>query len=274
MTRKLRILSLLLVLPFLAQGQAPTFSKERGFYDNPFLLTLSSSLEGATIRYTINGTAPTPTTGFIYSEAIPVNTTSVVRAFAFNSSTTTPVMTHSYLFLDDVLKQPANIPGWPNNVYATNSVGGTATHDYEMDPQVVNNSAYSGMIKQGMTSIPTMSLVLDKNEFLDLYEGETTFQSSVEILYPDGSKEQFDTGLESHSHNRMKRALKLNIKSIIYTNLFKKALLNGEDAATSFTKTKIVLRAGNNRSWARGFNANRTCYTRDEWYRASQLAIL
>ena len=33
------------------------------------------------------------------------------------------------------------------------------------------------------------------------------------------------------------------------------------------------MRAGNNRSWARNWNANRTCYTRDEWYRVSQQVI-
>jgi len=273
MKNSLLVLFILLIFPFLALSQTLSFSAERGFYENPFQLTLSSDIVGATIRYTTNGTAPTTTTGSIYTDAIPINTTSVVRAIAFTDAATTPVVTHSYLFLNDVLQQPANIPGWPNNVYATNSTGKTATHDYEMDPNVVNNAAYSGIIKQGMISIPTMSLVLDKSEFLDLYDGETTYQSSVEILYPDGTKEQFDTGLESHSHNRMKRSLKLNIKSTIHSQLFKKALLNGENAATSFTKTKIVLRAGNNRSWARDFNANRTCYTRDEWYRASQLAI-
>ncbi|MDQ3290874.1 MAG: CotH kinase family protein, partial [Bacteroidota bacterium] len=155
----------------------------------------------------------------------------------------------------------------------TNSETATATHDYEMDPNVVNNSAYSSIIKQGLTSIPTMSLVLDKDEFWNLYEGDKTYQASVEIFYPDNTKEQFNTGLESHSHNRLKRSLKLNIKAGITSNIFKKAPLNAANAATTFSNTKIVLRAGNNRSWARAFNQNRTCYTRDEWYRASQLAV-
>lgn len=273
MKKYLSILLFFLVLPLIAASQSLTFSTGRGFYNSPFQLTISSSISGAVIRYTTNGTAPTPTSGTIYSKAIPISTTSVIRAIGYKGGTVTPVATHSYIFLNDVLHQPAKIAGWPNHDYAINSGTGMATHDYEMDPNVVNNSAYKGIIKQGMTSIPTMSLVLDKNEFWDLYEGDETYQASVEIFYPDNTKEQFTTGLESHSHNRLKRALKLNIKSAIHTNIFKKAPLNGAKAATTFKDTKIVLRSGNNRSWARAFNQNRTCYTRDEWYRASQLAV-
>ncbi|PSR54942.1 hypothetical protein AHMF7605_16240 [Adhaeribacter arboris] len=273
MKKNLPILFFFLALPLLAISQSLTFSTERGFYDSPFQLTISTNLGEATIRYTTNGTVPTTATGTIYSGAIPVTTTSVIRAIGYSGETVTPVVTHSYIFLNDVLHQPATIDGWPNHDYAINSGTDMATHDYEMDPNVVNNSAYSGIIKQGMKSIPTMSLVLDKDEFWTLYEGDKTFQASVEIFYPDNTKEQFNTGLESHSHNRLKRSLKLNIKSEITSNIFKKAPLNGANAVNTFKSTKIVLRAGNNRSWARSFNQDRTCYTRDEWYRASQLAV-
>lgn len=260
-------------VPFTVLSQTLTFSASRGFYQNPFQLSISSSIAGGTIRYTTDGSAPSTTTGTIYSGPVSINSTSVIRAIGYSGSTNTGVKTQSYIFLNDVIHQPANIPGWPNHSYALGSGSATAVHDYEMDPDVVNSPAYSSLITGGMKSIPTMSLVLNKDDFWALYEGESTFPASVEIIYPDNTTEQFDCGLEPHSHNRLKRSLKLDIETQVNTNLFKKGFLNTEGVATTFKDTKIVLRAGNNRSWARNWNPDRTCYTRDEWYRASQLAV-
>ncbi|SOD98547.1 lamin tail domain-containing protein [Spirosoma fluviale] len=264
---------LLVLLPFWVSSQNVTFSSSRGLYESPFQLTLSTTLAGGTMRYTTDGSAPTPTTGILYAGAIPVATTSIIRAVAYNGITSTPVATHSYLFLADVLKQPATISGWPNHTYALGSGSATAVHDYQMDPAVVNNPAYSTAIKSGLTSIPTMSLVLNKDDFWDLYEGETTHPTSVEIFYPSGLKEQFDCELEPHSHNRLKRSLKLRMKSSITSNLLKEAPFNNAATTSTFKDTKLVLRSGNNRSWARNWNPDRTCYTRDEWYRTSQQVI-
>ncbi|GAB3042575.1 lamin tail domain-containing protein [Spirosoma pulveris] len=264
---------ILLLLPFWVSSQNVTFSSSRGLYESPFQLTLSTTLAGGTIRYTTDGSAPTPATGTIYAGAIPITTTSVVRAVAYNGVTSTKVATNSYLFLADVLKQPATISGWPNHTYALGSGSATAVHDYQMDPTVVNNPAYSTAIKSGLTSIPTMSLVLNKDDFWDLYEGETSHPTSVEIFYPSGAKEQFDCELEPHSHNRLKRSLKLNISSSVTSNLLKEAPYNNAATTNKFKDTKIVLRSGNNRSWARNWNPDRTCYTRDEWYRSSQQVI-
>jgi uncharacterized repeat protein (TIGR02543 family) len=275
-TMKKRLyLFLLLLLTFrlAAVGQSLTFSATRGFYEAPFQLTLSTSIAGGTIRYTTDGSLPTATTGTVYTGAIPVGTTSVVRAIGYSGATTTAVTTHSYLFLNDVLHQPKTIAGWPNHDYALGAGTATATHDYEMDPKVVNDPAYSSVVKAGLTSIPTMSLVLNKDDFWDLYEGETEHPTSVEMFYPDGTKEQFNCDLEGHSHNRLKRSLALSFNGSTTSNLLKKAPFNSATVATTFKNTQIVLRSGNNRSWARNWNPDRTCYTRDEWYRQTQQAI-
>lgn len=264
---------LFLTATFSGFGQNVTFSSSRGFYQSPLQLTLTTNLSESTIRYTIDGSAPTTSAGLIYTDAIPINTTTVIRAIGYNTTTTTPVTTNSYLYLTDILTQPTTIIGWPNNSYPLGSGSATAIHDYEMDPDVVNNPAYTNSIKNGLTSIPTMSLVLDKNDFWDLYEGETKHPTSVEIFYPDGTKEQFNCDLEAHSHDRLKRSLKLGFNASTNTNLLKSAPYNNAGTASTFNDTKIVLRAGNNRSWARNWNPDRTCYTRDEWYRVSQQAI-
>ncbi|MEZ5043203.1 MAG: HYR domain-containing protein [Saprospiraceae bacterium] len=273
------LLLLMLGVSFIVQGQNLTFSVERGFYDAPFQLAISTDLGGGAIRYTTDGSPPTTTNGLIYSGEITISTTSVIRAIAYAGANSTPVITHTYLFLNDVINQPATIPGWPNNVYDLGSGNAQATHDYEMDPLVVNDPAYSSVIIDGMKAIPTMSIVMDKNKFLDMYDGTAAEATSVEVLYPDqpGQSEQFNIGVESHSHLRLKRSFKLVIEAPysegINSNLFKKGPLNGANAATHFEETKIILRGGNNRSWARNWNPDRTTYTRDEWLRASQLAV-
>jgi uncharacterized protein YaiE (UPF0345 family) len=270
---------LLLAFPILIFSQTISFSAQRGFYSSPFQLTLTSS-GGQQIRYTTNGTAPTVSTGNVYSGPISISTTAVIRVIGVSGGVATPVQTHSYIFLNDVIRQPANIAGWPNNSYALGSGNATAVHDYEMDPDVVNNPLYSADIIQGLQDIPTMSIVLDKASFQSMYDGAIEVPASAEIIYAatPSSNEQFDVGIEAHSHLRLKRSMRLTFSNSnngtgIQSKIFKNAPLNSASATDQFFKGKIVLRAGNNRSWARNWNPDRTAYTRDEWYRSTQLAV-
>ncbi|MGI6670040.1 MAG: lamin tail domain-containing protein [Christensenellales bacterium] len=70
-----------------AQGFAgfaarPEMSMPGGLYQQDFVLTLTAQ-EGAQVRYTLDGSIPTLTTGHAYQGPIPVNSTCVVRARAF-----------------------------------------------------------------------------------------------------------------------------------------------------------------------------------------------
>ncbi len=56
--------------PFLGVVERVTASMAGGFYSNPFSVTLSTATPGATIRYTLDGSTPTPTNGTIYSGPI------------------------------------------------------------------------------------------------------------------------------------------------------------------------------------------------------------
>ncbi len=132
------------------------FSVGRGFYDEPFQVAITPITLGATIRYTIDGSAPTETNGRAYRGPIAVGTTTTLRAAAFKPGYQPGTIgTHTYIFLDDVLRQPNNPPGFPG-VWQPGYVA-----DYEMDPQVVNNPLYAGSIKDDLMSIPSMSIVMD-----------------------------------------------------------------------------------------------------------------
>ncbi len=259
------------------KAQTVTFSKQRGFYSSTFTLTLTTDLSGATIKYTTNGTPPSSSVGTTYTSAITVNTTTVVRAIAIKGSTITPVITHSYIFTGKVILQPANISGWPNNTYDLGSGNATAVHDYQMDPAIVNQSP--SQMQSALKAIPTMSIVMDKNQFWQLYDdplGDLEHPASVELLYSNApsQNEQINCGLEAHSHLRLKRSLKLDFHDPEFiSKIFKYAPLNGNSATDDFSGTKIVLRSGNNDCWARNWLGGSSTYTRDAWYRASQQAV-
>ncbi len=263
------------------RAQTVTFSKEHGFYTTTFTLTLSSSVAGATIKYTTNGTAPSASVGTTYSSGISISTTTVVRAIAISGGTTSKVFTHTYIFPNKVKNQPANIAGWPNRYYDLGDGTDDGWHDYEMDPDVINDPNYSADIVNALKAIPSMSIVMDKNDFWLVYDDSSSNSdlekpASVEMLYPSvpARNEQVNCGLESHSHLRLKRSLKLDFHDPEFiSKIFKYAPLNGGSATDDFSGTKIVLRGGNNDCWARNWNPNGTTYVRDEWYRASQLAV-
>jgi nucleoid-associated protein YgaU len=61
---------------------APAFTPAEGVYPDAQSVTLATSTEGAEIRYTTDGTAPTATTGTVYSTAIAVSSTTTIRAIA------------------------------------------------------------------------------------------------------------------------------------------------------------------------------------------------
>ena len=259
------------------------FSVRRGVYDTPFSVDLSTANLDATITYTTNGKAPTSGSTPV-SGSIPVNKTTVLRAAAFkNDFLPARVETHTYIFLTGVLTQPAVIQGYPNNTY---SVGGlndrTAVHDYQMDPFIVNDPVYGPLMAGAMKAVPTMSIVVDPADIFGstgFYDGEDIIkQASVEVIYANNptTSHQADTGIESHSHDRLKRSLRLNFKSEygtdwFTTDLFKLAPLNG-DSANDRVK-RIILRAGNNRSWARDWEPDKTTYTEDQFYRDTQIAL-
>ncbi len=74
------------------------FSVERGFFNAPFHLTLACPTAGAEIRYTLNGSVPALTNGFVFDAPILVVTTRVVRAAAFAPNRLpSRIQTHTYL---------------------------------------------------------------------------------------------------------------------------------------------------------------------------------
>ncbi|MEM7384951.1 MAG: chitobiase/beta-hexosaminidase C-terminal domain-containing protein, partial [Verrucomicrobiota bacterium] len=265
-------------------------SIDSGFQTESIEIDLTTATQDAVILYTTDGREPDPGNifsgpiGEVYAEPIFIDRTTILRVKAFKTGDLLPtnIDTRTYLFPQDVVDQPADIEGWPRPVLSTGQ--GTARHDYEMDPRVVGEDEQREAMIQSLMALPTMSLVVDPTTIWDatgkggFYRGDTEEAVHVEILYPDtpGKTEHARGAVQGHSHDRLKRSLRLKFKtefgdSKFRTDLLKKALHRPGDAPDRFDR--LILRAGNNRSWARSWNPDKTAYTMDEWYRATQIAM-
>src|SRR5438046_1990068 len=107
------------------------FSAQRGFYNAPIEVAITTRTPGAQVYYTTNGAAPAPNSGLPYERPLRIETTTVLRAAAFKDGVASAdVDTHSYIFPKDVLKQTG--AGFPKT-WGTNQ-GAPVPADYEMDP--------------------------------------------------------------------------------------------------------------------------------------------
>jgi hypothetical protein len=193
----------------------------RGLYSAPITVRLGPAAVGATIYYSLDGTVPVPGRAFVYTEPLPVDRTTVLRAVALRAGgTASPVATHTYLFLDDVLQQPREptcqrvgdqppcFPGfwgfYPSYYHPRYKPGEPIPADYAMDPRVV--AQHQGTLPGDLLGLPSVSLVTDPADMFEASRGiyanslsegpEWERAASVEYLRPDGRDGfQIDAGV-------------------------------------------------------------------------------
>jgi hypothetical protein len=257
------------------------FSHRRGFFDAPFDLEISSATEGATIRYTLDGGAPSAARGAVYAGPIRIATTTILRAAAFKDGfEPANVDTQTYIFPADVVRQTG--AGFPA------SWGGTPA-DYPMDPQVVNDARYRDTIRDDIKAgIPSLSIVMDN---ADLFGPRGIYSNteargaawekacSMELIHPDGLAEDlqvdcgvriFGFGWRSHSAS-MKHALRLMFKRKYGPGKLRYRFFP-DFPVESFDS--LVLRSQGSRGW-NDFRPSieQTCYIRDAWARYTEQAM-
>ncbi|MBN8731340.1 MAG: chitobiase/beta-hexosaminidase C-terminal domain-containing protein [Acidobacteria bacterium] len=82
---------LTMTIPGTATG--PVFTPAGGSYSSAQTVTISSPTQGASVRYTTDGSIPTVTTGIVYTSPIAVSATSTVRAIAYGAGLTISAVT-------------------------------------------------------------------------------------------------------------------------------------------------------------------------------------
>jgi hypothetical protein len=134
------------------------FSHERGFYHSPITVSISSPEDlNATIRYTLDNSKPSPTVGNIYSGPITVNSTESIRAIAVGGLGISDVITHTYLFPNDIKDQPE-----------------------------MSNHIPDADVVAGLESLPAISIV-STDVFRNLHI-QSEVETSIELIYPDGNE--------------------------------------------------------------------------------------
>lgn len=255
-----------------------TFSVDRGFYDVPIDVEIATDTTGATIRYTVDGTAPSLTNGTTYTSQIPISSTTTLRAAAFKENyVPTNIDTHTYLFLDDVLTQSANgqaPAGWPNS-WGANRV------DYGMDPDIVNHPVWGPQLADSLRALPTISIVTDLDHLFHPSTGiyanpgnrgrDWERPTSVELIHADGDQGfQIDAGIRirggsSRRTSNAKHSLRLFFRSE-YGDAKLRYPLFGDEGAEEFDH--IDLRTSSDFSWENG--SSRFVFLRDLFSRDSQ----
>jgi hypothetical protein len=246
------------------------FSVDRGFFDTPFSLSITSGTPDAVIYYSFNADEPGPTKGFLYTNAITITNTTILRARAFKAGwKATDVDTATYVFLNDVIYQA---PNWqqtrvpPTNFPAT---WGPNTVDYGMDPNVVSNYSTTQW-REALTQLPTMSVVTEMPNLFDaatgiyanaLQQGEVWERpASIELLdpaNPEPGRFQENCGLRirggfSRNPQFVKHAFRIFFRREYGAGKLNYPLFENEGAQEF---DKFDLRTSSNYAWARESSA-------------------
>jgi hypothetical protein len=191
----------------------PRFSHGRGFYSALFDVTITCQTPEATIYYTLDGSEPGSPAAKAYGGPLRITRTTCLRAQALRAGwASSPVATHTYIFLDDVIARAQSqviAQGYPDTWF------GGSPADYGMDPEVCYDPAYADRMDDALLAIPTVSLVTNKDYLFShspdpqtggvyIYTGHSSTGGSgwerpisVELLTADGSKEfQVNCGLQ------------------------------------------------------------------------------
>jgi hypothetical protein len=201
----------------------PHVNVARGYFQTPFALVASCEVADATLRYTTDGSEPLGTSP-VFPSLLTISNTTVFRIAGFHPGMLpSRSSTHSYLFLDQVVVQPTNPPGFPSN-WGTNlpdvgttifspgsTVPGLVPADYEMDQDPLRTDPLNPAtpidpvklqrLKDGLRELPVVSIVMNVEDLFGvngIYQrsaDETgapgkpnnTKAASVEMILPDGT---------------------------------------------------------------------------------------
>ncbi len=281
----------------------PVFSVKHGFYDAPFSLEIFSDIENVEIYYTTDGSTPALGNGTLYTSPINISTTTIVRAVVFlDDIPQSKVKTQTYLFLDDVIRQPNDPPGYPDMWGPYTAISGTAIADYEMDPELMADAGFVNTVKEALLDLPAVSLVTDKgflfSQTVDpdiggiyIYTGPPLsdtdngvgfgWERPVSFEYFDASGSvslQVNCGVQLHGgHSRRPEKCPKHSFRFLFKDEYGPSRLNypfyGDEGPPSFNS--ITLRAGFGNTWLHWTSEerNRAQYLRDTWGKDTQRAM-
>ncbi len=207
------------------------FSHDRGLYDSPIEVAITTSTPEAEIRYTTDGGEPAGERGTVYTGPIVVSGTTVLRAAAFKDGLVpTNVDTHTYVFLDDVVSSRL------------------------MRRSITEHRTWGPQMRGALTDLPTMSLVSTAS-----INTLNEVRASLELILPDGSAGfQEDCGIKHFGGeftNFAKKNFRLYFRSVYGARKLRFPLFAGHDRGIPAARVfdQIELRGGSHDMEQRGF---------------------
>ena len=283
------LLLMILSLSSFAQEQVADtkFSHKRGFYSTPFQLEITTRTPGADIRYTLDGSEPNESHGDVYSAPIAIATTSLVRAMAYKQGMEpTNVDAQSYIFLDEIVNQPAQPQGFPTEWYS--DTGDYVAAKYDMNPNYPDGAQ---VIKNAVTALPSVSIIMNSDDLFGasgIYnnggrDNNSQYEKpcSFEFINPDDAAAGFQVncGIQPRSHRAQdsrKRGFRFDFKAIygptkLRKNIFKEATEAAAPAVREFDS--IILRSGYMENYTgQIYDPTQNIYFRDIMTRDAQIA--
>ncbi len=280
--------------------QMPVFSKTRGYYSEPFLVSLQTADPDTKIFYTTDGVRPSAQKGILYQEPIRIQTTTPLSAIAIkNGSETSIVVTNTYFFTDSILKQTNHPKGYPDEWGVFETIPGIAPADYEMDPEFCENVDFKAHVEAAFPDIPTLSVVTDPDNIFShstdpvtggiyIYTCSTgqgigegwERPASVEYFDPkDQNWFQVNCALQLHGgasrvpEKTPKHSFRLEFKTKFGPSKLDFPFFSEPDATTQFNS--LVLRANFGYTWLHWSATERKApkYVQDSWGKDTQLAM-
>ena len=277
----------------------PVFSRQRGFYESPFALNISSSVSNAEIYYTLDGSVPGKSNGIKYNSSIWISTTSIVRAVVVVDGNSSEILTNTYIYTNDVVNQKNNPAGYPEMWGPYSRIPGNAIADYEMDPEIIVDANMANMVKKSLKDIPTISLVSNKDNFFShskdpdeggiyIYTGSPAGDPigrgwerpvSFESFDPNSSASlQVNCGIRLQGgHGRLAEKLPKHSFLLVFKDEYGPSKLDysffGEEGLKNYDK--LILRGGFGNSWGHHSSdeRKRAQYQRDIWTKDTQRAM-
>ena len=276
----------------------PSFSMPHGLYDESITVAITPMNAGAEIYYTTDGSTPTAESTH-YTSPLTLTKTTLLRAIEVADGQSSAITTASYIMVSSVLSQPNNPEGYPDTWGKYTQFEGTATADYEMDPEMTTDATLRPKIIEGLKQLPILSVVTDKDNLFSHENDEEkggiyiftgppvgdptgngwTRQCSAELFGgPQQHDLTIDCGLKLHGgHGRLaeknpKHSFRLQFKKT-YGPASLDYPLFGENGPQKCDQ--VVLRCHYGNSWQHWMEGHRRVaqYTRDVWARRMQRKI-
>ena len=293
MTRANTIFAFLLAT-LMAEAQ-PKFSKPHGLYSDR---SITVAIEGTDVHYTLDGSTPTAASQR-YTEPLHLEQSTVLRAVEVIGDSLSPVATATYIFTSSVLAQPDNPKGYPDTWGEYIQIWGTAIADYGMDPEMTGNRQLAQKIVKGLSDLPILSIVTDRDNLFShepdegtggiyIFTGPPvgdatghgwTRPASIELI---GGPQKHDLsttcGLRLHGgHGRLAEKNPKHSFRLVFKEKYGPKTLQypvfGDDEPSKFDQLVVRCHFGN--AWQHWSESNRTKaqYSRDVWARRMQRRI-